>query len=100
MVMLEVNLRQPIDLNLSIQNIVNYANHHGWHQFPQSNPRLTVFRTSDDDYGNPILLVLPSHENFEDAPLRLAEAVQLLAAVENRTTEEVLTDIQSMGEHI
>lgn len=93
--MLEVNLHQPIDLNLSTQKVVDYANLQGWKPVPQQNSRLMVFQKGNDDYGNPIHLVLPSHERFEDLPQRIAEAVELFAAVEQRPIEEVVADIQN-----
>jgi hypothetical protein len=88
--MLEVNSYQ----DLSVHSVANYAVNHGWQPVSQPNQRLMVFEKALDDCGNPIRLVLPSHEDFNDTPLRLAEAVSLLAAVEERSTEDVLADIQ------
>jgi hypothetical protein len=91
MVMLEVNLYQ----HLLVHHIADYAISHGWRSVSQPNPRLMVFEKALDDYGNPIQLVLPSHEDFNDTPLRLAEAVSLLAAVEERSVEAVLAAIHA-----
>jgi hypothetical protein len=88
--MLKVNSYQ----GLSVYSVANYALNHGWQPVSQANQRLMVFEKALDDCGNPIQLVLPSHEDFKDTPLRLAEAVTLLAAVEERPTEAVLASIQ------
>jgi hypothetical protein len=95
MVMLEVSSYHPTDRHLSVQEVVDYATSHGWHRVSQPNNRLLVFEGLHDDSNNPIRLVLPSHDSFEDTPLRLTEAVRLLATVEERTHGEVLTDIQN-----
>jgi hypothetical protein len=88
--MLEVNSYQ----DLSVRSVADYAIDRGWQSVSQPNPRLMVFEKALDDCGNPIRLVLPSHEDFNDTPLRLAEAVTLLATVEERPTDVVLADIQ------
>jgi hypothetical protein len=54
--------------------------------------RITV--DVNDDLGNPIILTLPQNDNFGDALRRLAEAVNLVAFLENRSPESVLVDIR------
>jgi hypothetical protein len=90
MVMLEASSSQ----HLSVHSVADYAVNHGWQLVSQPNQRLMVFEKALDDCGNPIRLVLPSHEDFNDTPLRLTEAVQLLAAIEERPVEVVLASIQ------
>ncbi|MCY7367419.1 MAG: hypothetical protein LH474_04630 [Chamaesiphon sp.] len=48
----------------------------------------------NDDLGNPILLTLPRNDGLGDALRRLAEAVNLVAAIEDRPPESVLLDVR------
>jgi hypothetical protein len=53
-----------------------------------------IFQGINDDLGNPILLTLPRNDGFGDALRRLAEAINLVAAVEDRSPESVLVDVK------
>ena len=57
--------------------------------------RVMIFPGINDDLGNPILLTLPNNDGFGDALRRLAEAVNLVAAIEDRLLESVLVDVRS-----
>jgi hypothetical protein len=48
-----------------------------------------------DDYGNPVLLSLPRNDGFGDVLRRLAEAVNLVAAIEERHPEAILAEAQA-----
>jgi hypothetical protein len=93
--MLEVSADRLTHLHLSVHDVATYVAGHGWHKVPHSNQRLLVFQGPLDDFGNPIYLILPSQNNFGDSHLRLAEAVELLANIEERPSEAVLADIQN-----
>jgi hypothetical protein len=80
--------------HLLVRDVIPYLSQHGWHRVPHPNNHLLLFEGVLDNYGNPIQLVLPSRDDFGDSPLRLAEAVKLLADVENRPPEAVLVDIR------
>jgi hypothetical protein len=95
MAMLEVSADRLIHLHLSVHDVATYVTGHGWHQVPHSNQRLLIFQGPLDDCGNPIHLILPSQNDFGDSHLRLAEAVELLANIEERPSEAVLADIQN-----
>jgi hypothetical protein len=95
MAMLEVSADRLTHLHLSAHDVATYITEHGWHKVPHSNQRLLVFQGPLDDCGNPIHLILPSQNDFGDSYLRLAEAVELLANIEERPSEAVLADIQN-----
>jgi hypothetical protein len=54
-----------------------------------------IFQGVNDDFGNPIILTLPSNDDFGDALRRLSEAVNLVAFLENRSPESILVDLQN-----
>ena len=57
-----------------------------------------VFQEPDPvEDDEPIHLVIPNQDRFKDIPIRLADAVNLLAAVEDRSVETVLADIQHLA---
>lgn len=81
-------------LGLSVKDVAAYASQHGWRPVPHPNQRLMVFVGPLDDFGKPIYLVLTSHDEFRDAPLRWAESINLLANVELRSPTAILAEIQ------
>jgi hypothetical protein len=92
--MLRVNTKLLKDAKLSINDMALYLRYHGWQELPKNNPRVTVFQGENDDFGQPLLLIIPSNDQFRDAVLRLAEALELLAALEDCSIEDMLTQIQ------
>jgi hypothetical protein len=94
MAMVDTGSYQLKRLDLLVKYVIPYLSQHGWRRVPHPNDHLLVFEGMLDDYGNSIQLILPSRDDFGDSPLRLAEAVKLLADVENRPLEAVLMDIR------
>jgi hypothetical protein len=92
--MLEISPQLLKDARLSVSEMAAYLIQHGWQQLPNSNDRLMIFQGINDDLGNPIFLTLPRHDRFGDALRRLAEAVNLVAAIEDRSPESILVDIR------
>jgi hypothetical protein len=91
--MLEISPKTVTDVGLSVTDVTKYLIQHGWQQITSQN-RLQVFQGINDDLGNPIILPLPINDNFIDTPLRLSEALNLVAFVENRAPESVLIDLR------
>jgi hypothetical protein len=75
---------------LNIADVVDYLNQNGWEAVTHRNSHLLVFQGSTDDQGHPIQLVLPSQNTFEDSSRLLAKAVNLLAALENKSPQEII----------
>jgi hypothetical protein len=92
--MLEISPQLLKDAQLSVSNMASYLIQHGWQQLPNRNDRVMIFQGINDDLGNPILLTLPRNDGFGDALRRLAEAINLVAAVEDRSPESVLLDVR------
>ena len=78
------------DRLIQIDNFVIYLQQHGWQKIDHPNMRLLVFQGVNDDRGYPIQIVLPSQNNFEDSDRLLAKAINLLATVEDRSTQETI----------
>jgi hypothetical protein len=83
-----------IDLNLSKQDVESYILSHGWHQVDHPNHKLQVFAGLVDDDGRAIRLVLPITNDLKDAPLRIYQAVQTIADIEDRSLNAVVSDIE------
>jgi hypothetical protein len=96
--MLEISPKIVTDIGLSVTDVTKYLIEHGWQQVPSQNDRLQVFQGINDDLGNPIILPLPINDSFIDTPLRLSEAVNLVAFVENRAPESVLIDLRDRSD--
>jgi hypothetical protein len=80
---------------IQIDNFVTYLHQHGWQKIAHPNTRLLVFQGVNDDRGYPIQLVLPSQNNFEDSDRLFAKAVNLLALIEDRSTQETIDLLSS-----
>jgi hypothetical protein len=78
------------DHPIQIDNFVTYLHQHGWQKIDHPNTRLLVFQGVNNDHGYPIQIVLPSQNNFEDSDRLLAKAVNLLAVIEDRSTQETI----------
>jgi hypothetical protein len=75
---------------LKVADVVSYLHQHGWQTVTHPNSRLLVFQSAVDDGGNPIQLVLPSQNTFEDSSRLLTKAVNLLAAIEDKSPQEII----------
>jgi hypothetical protein len=94
MAMLEQN--PIVDLNLSKQDVEQYIISHGWKQVDHPNKKLQVFTGVVDNDGQPIRLVLPISNDLKDTPLRIYQAVQTIADIEERPIHLVVTDIEKV----
>jgi hypothetical protein len=94
MAMIEHN---PIlDLNLSKQDVERYIISHGWKQIEHPNKKLQVFAGALDNDGRSIRLVLPVNSDLKDTPLRIYQAVQTIADIEERALHLVVADIEKV----
>ncbi|BDA66622.1 hypothetical protein CAL7716_007880 [Calothrix sp. PCC 7716] len=89
--MIEQILQNELQANsLQIADIVSYLNNNGWQAVSHPNPHLLVFQGETDDIGNPIQLVLPSQNTFEDSPRLIAKVINLLAVVQAKSPPEII----------
>lgn len=87
---------QEIDIN----DVLAYLRTTSWKQIEYSNLRLTVFEGPKDDNGKPIILSLPTSNEFIDARERIADAINLLAASERTTPYSIIQKIRSVNRDI
>jgi hypothetical protein len=85
-----------IDLNLSKQDVESYILSHGWQKVEHPNHKLQVFAGLVDNDGRAIRLVLPITNDLKDAPLRIYQAVQTIADIEDRSLNAVVADIEKV----
>lgn len=85
-----------LNLNLSKQDVESYIINHGWKQVEHPNKKLQVFAGVVDNDGQPIYLVLPLSNDLKDTPLRIYQAVQTIAEVEERPLHLVVADIEKV----
>lgn len=93
--MTPVTLTSPQIRDLNLDEVVNYLHKTGWQPVSHPNLNLQVFQGAADDSGQAIELVLPRNNHFWDSSILLAKAINLLAAIEERSPQDVLTDIQA-----
>jgi hypothetical protein len=75
---------------LKVADVVAYLHRNGWQTVNHPNPRLLVFQGATDDVGNPIQIVLPSQNTFEDSDRLLAKAINLLSVIEEKSPQEII----------
>jgi hypothetical protein len=91
--MLEISPQLLREAKLSVNDMATYLTNNGWEKIPNQNQRVMIFQGVNDDFGNPVVLTLPSNDRFGDALRRLSEAVNLTAFLENRSPESLLIDL-------
>ncbi|WP_088240089.1 hypothetical protein [Calothrix rhizosoleniae] len=82
---------------LKINDVVTYLHENGWQIVNHPNPRLLVFQGAADDAGNPIQIVLPSQNTFEDSYRLLTKAVNLLAVIADKSPPEMIDLVTQAG---
>jgi hypothetical protein len=97
--MLEISPQLLKEARLSVNDMATYLTQHGWKQMANQNQRMMIFQVINDDFGNPIVLTLPSNDRFGDALRRLSEAVNLVAFLEDRSPESLLVDLLDLSAH-
>jgi hypothetical protein len=97
--MLEISSQLLKEARLSVNDMATYLTQHGWKKIPNQNQRMMIFQGNNDDFGNPIILTLPSDDRFGDALRRLSEAVNLVAFLEDRSPESLLVDLRDRSAH-
>lgn len=97
--MLEISPQLLREAKLSVNDMAAYLMNNGWEKIPNQNQRVMIFQGVNDDFGNPIVLTLPSNDRFGDALRRLSEAVNLTAFLENRSPESLLVDLRDRAAH-
>lgn len=85
-----------IRLNLRKEDVEKYVVSHGWQQVEHPNKYFQVFDGELDYDGHPIRFVLPIDERPKDTDLRIYQAVQTIAGVEDRLIAAVAADIKKL----
>jgi hypothetical protein len=80
---------------LEIGAVAAYLLEAGWQEIPHPNQNLRFFQGAQDYAGNPIDLVLPRSTEFWDSAILLAKAINLVAAIEERSALEVMGRMRS-----
>jgi hypothetical protein len=88
---------EPSIADIKPASIRAYLAAHGWREIDSPRVGLLVFEGPLDDYGQPIIQVLPESDRAIDFGLRAAELVEALSVIENRRSEDVFRDIMAHG---
>ena len=98
--MLEISPQLLKEAKFSVNDMATYLTQHGWEKIQNKNQHMMIFQGINDDFGNPIVLTLPSNDRFGDALRRLSEAVNLVAFLEDRSPESLLVDLHARSTYI
>ncbi len=78
-----------------------YLLKHDWTEISHPNPRLRIFQANKtvgtDDQGQPIQLVLPNQESYEDAARLVDKALCLVSTLQAKSVEAVTAVILESG---
>jgi len=69
----------------------------GWERIEQLNDNLLLYKGPLDDTKSPILIALPATANAIDNKQMITKALNLLAAIEDRSIQEVSEEIANLG---
>lgn len=79
--------------DLRLDDLIAYLETCGWERLIHPNDRAWVFSGPLDDEGKPFKLMLPRNMELLDAYLRLADAINLLADLQEQSPDEILRRI-------
>lgn len=87
-------------LNIQVEDITPYLHKTKW-ELEKKDDYILLYRApiSDDD-GNPIYLVLPRKNSFNDSSRRIFEAIRLLSVIENHSIQEIIAKIKNRNKDI
>lgn len=83
------------EAQIQIEDVITYLEEQGWQPIPHPNPRIKVLQGEEDDFGKPIQAVLPASMDFPDSQMLLDKVINLLAVLEDKTPQEIVTAIKS-----
>ena len=89
----------PLVKALRLEEVQSYLSATGWQARQQPNPKLLVYQGDLDDQRKPIEVVLTSN-SAQDTYRRIAEVLTTLAALEDRTAQEVAEDVASVNDDV
>jgi hypothetical protein len=98
--MVKIIAEDMILQEIDVEDVLAFLRTTSWRQIEYSNTRLTVFEGPKDDNGRPIILSLPTSNEFIDARERIADAINLLAASERTTPYSIIQKIRSVNRDI
>jgi hypothetical protein len=81
--------------DVDIRTLTAYLERTGWRRTPHANSDIVLFEGPEDDEGKPIKLILPKQNDLQDSYLRLEEAINLLAVIEEKSPHDLIQSIQS-----
>ncbi len=81
--------------DIQIGDIIAYVQKSGWSLRNYPNSRLILFEGSKDDKGKPLVLTLPANKDFLDSNKIIANAINLLAAIEHTSPQAIIQKIRS-----
>lgn len=86
--------------SIPLDDVADYLLEGGWRRVEHPNNKLLVFEGPDDDDGKPIRLILPRRMDYQDSDVRLAEAINLIAAVEERSPTTLANELALNAESV
>ena len=82
---------------LKVKSVRTYLEQNGWNCTPHPNRKLWTFRSDAVyDSGERVQLFIPNQDHFSDKSVTVAIAINLIAALNDCSAEQVLSAIQSI----
>jgi hypothetical protein len=80
-----------------IRKFTAYLIRHGWTQVAHPNTSVILFHGPEDDENRPLRLFLPATTTFRDAQIRVAEALDLLAVIQQEAPASIFNQIMAIN---
>lgn len=96
--MLGIDYNNPALKKVDIAEFASYLKKHGWNQVDHPNKNIILFHGPADDSGEPLSLILPKNNSLIDAYMRLADAINILAEVQDKSPAKMLEEIKENTE--
>ena len=94
--MLKIMADDPLLRELSINDFLSYLHETNWKRVEYPSDRLIVYERYENGGTEPDMLALPKYNTFSDSYSRLANAINLLADIEDLSPYKIIQKILSL----
>lgn len=96
-------MNEPLSIGtemVRVHDLALYLRKTGWHRVSHPNERLLVFRRNTENGHPPLTIVLASSDEYADGKERIADAIGLLAELQEVSPAELLRSVHSLDRDI
>jgi hypothetical protein len=84
--------------DVSIDALCSWMKQHDWQQIPSPRPQTLLFQGANDDFGKPMVLLLPASKQLSDWLRGVEVIITSLSVIHRRHPREILEEVLAIPE--